>query len=340
MHPAIELDLQTLAQNARAWRDLAAPAESIAVVKANGYGWGLRSIVPALEPVASAFCVSDADELRALRELTDKPAIVLSTAGLGEVQEVLTPGALPSIATGDELRVARAVALERSIPLQVRVGLRPAALWSGFWPDELRAFAPSLAAAGAAVNLWTHLTAPEQWSAQMAAFEQSEQMLREAGVRIAATDVLSTFPLARGLRAGTGVRVGVGLFGATGGAAVPGVRCALRMRAPVTRIEEVAAGTPLGYGGRNLAMDQRIVTARCGYADGLPQHLEGTDDILSVGMQYLTMRAPAQASSGEVVLLDEHTGLDAFAKAAGRLPHELITALGNSARATRIFTEV
>jgi alanine racemase len=86
---------------------------------------------------------------------------------------------------------------------------------------------------------------------------------------------------------------------------------------------------------------ETLATARCGYADGLPQALEGADDILSVGMQYVTVRAGRlDASQGQLVLLDGEADLDAFAARSGRLPHEIVTAFGNRARAGGVSLEV
>jgi alanine racemase len=88
-------------------------------------------------------------------------------------------------------------------------------------------------------------------------------------------------------------------------------------------------------------MAESIATARCGYADGLPKTLAGADDILSVGMQYVTARASRlDGSAAQLVLLDRSSSLDAFAARSGRLPHEIVTAFGNCARANGVSVEV
>ncbi|MFN2448371.1 MAG: alanine racemase [Candidatus Baltobacteraceae bacterium] len=322
MQPLIALDGETLAANARAWRTFCAPAQLYAVVKARAYGWGLERVVPVVEPFADAFCVSDMEELRELRAHTAKRAIVMSGVAAGDFPELKQSNATASLEHAADVAAAMQAG-------SVRLGVRPAAAWSGFSRRELEALAPVLAHSGAAVSLWTHLTEPAAAAEQLTAFQAVEAMLRTARVHIAGTDVASTFPLAAGCRAGSAVRVGIGLFGATGGARVPGVRCALRVSAPVVRIEELAAGTRLGYGGTMLSMTERIATARCGYADGLPKTLERTDDILSVGMQYITVRAArVDQERAFVRVIDLSTDLDAFAAQAARLPHEIVTALG------------
>lgn len=340
MEPELSLDLEAIAANARAWRRFAG-APIYAVVKGEGYGWGYGRLVRALEDAAEGFCVADADELREVRKHTQAPVIVLGPVEPDRLAETLASNAQPSIGTPMELEVARQVFTALGTPLRVRVGVRPAAAWTGLSLEGIRSFAPALAQARARVQLWTHVTDFENRREQLERFREALRAMQAAGVSIEGTDVASTFPLAAEGALGDLVRVGVGLFGATGGFAVPGIRCALRVAAPVVRVERHSAGTRLGYGGTMLADEETIATARCGYADGLPKTLAGADDILSVGMQYVTVRASRLDGSGaQVVLLDGESDLDEFAARSARLPHEIVTAFGNRARAGGVSVEV
>jgi alanine racemase len=340
MRPDISLDTAVIRQNAQAWRDFTG-VPLRAVVKGDGYGWGFARLIRACDGIADAFCVADADELRILRRHTDARVIVLGGVEPDRLAEVLQSNAVPSISTATELAIARDILAQDGRPFRVRVGIRPAAAWSGLSLREWATFAPALAQAGAEVELWTHIT---DWNArveQTQNFHEAVRTAEAAGVRLAGTDIASTLPAAADGAQGSSVRIGVGLFGATGGPAVPGVRCALSVVAPVIRIERHSAGTRVGYGGTMLRMADSIATARCGYADGLPKTLAGADDILSVGMQYVTARASRlDTTASELVLLDRSSNLDAFAAQCGRLPHEIVTAFGNCARANGVSVEV
>lgn len=340
MQPDLCLDLDILASNGRAWRDHAG-VPLWPVVKGEGYGWGYGPLVRALEGIAEGYCVADADELHDVRKHTRAPVIVLGSVEPDRLAQAYRAGAQPTIGTPIELEIAQKVFASLGKPLRVRVGVRPAAAWSGLSLEAIRTFAPALAQAGARVSLWTHITDFESRHAQMETFRAGLDAMRAAGVSVETTDVASTFPLAADGAQGGLVRVGVGLFGATGGFGVPGVRCALRVSAPIVRLERHSAGTRLGYGGTMLVDGETVATARCGYADGLPKGLEGADDILSVGMQYVTVRASGiDASARQFVLLDGQADLDAFAARCGRLPHEIVTAFGNRARASGGSVEV
>lgn len=305
-----------------------------AVVKSDGYGWGQKTVAVALEGSVQSYCVADAEELRALRAFTEAPAIVLGTVPLARFGEVLDAGGRPSVSNAQELAAAAQWFRAHSKPLRVRVGVRMAAAWSGLDPQNVAQFASELRAASAEVEAWTHITDVDDSDRQLGVFESALEELSRAGVRVTDTDICSTFPLARGIRRGSSVRIGVGLFGATGGPPVPGVACALRFSAPVLRVERHSAGTRIGYGGTMLGMDCRVAMLRCGFGDGLPASMEGKNGVLMAGMQYSAVRADAlPAGAREYIWLDRQTSLDAFARAAERPVHEIVTELGSCARA-------
>jgi alanine racemase len=330
MKPAIGLDDRIVVENARAWKRFCA-APLYAVVKADGYGWGMQRMAQTLEDTADAFCVADADELWVLREFTHKRAIVLSTVSSDILADVLRANAAPTLERAQDIELAIRTLAGANMQPRLRLGLRPAAAWSGSDAQTLRELAPLLASSGVRVELWTHVTDRHNAAAQVAALGEAASSLRAAGVDIAAVDACNTYAASMGLCGGGAARIGVGLFG-SGSSRVPGVRCALSVRAPIVRLERHTAGTRLGYGGTMLGMEADVATARCGYADGFPNTPAVKDDILSVGMQYVTLSAPRGMSREEVELLGDSTDLDDFAARAGRLPHEIVVAFGNGAR--------
>ncbi|MHB8146859.1 MAG: alanine racemase [Vulcanimicrobiaceae bacterium] len=332
MQPQIALDEAIVGANARAWREFAG-VPLWAVVKGDGYGWGVGRIVRAVGDVSAGFFVSDEEELRELRRHTAAPTILLGAVPAERLAAVLQLDATPTISTHAELDFVREAARSRGRRPCFRIGLRPAAAWGGVSLSEMRVLAAYLAQDDADVEVWSHVTDWEHRAEQLEQFEEALRIVRAAGARVCSSDIASTFTLAaEGARGTTRVRVGIGLFGATGGQSVPGVRCALRVDAPLVRTERLAEEMRIGYGSRTLSAGETIAVARCGYADGLPRSLAGWKNMLSVGMQYLTLHvANARTLSSPVSLLDEHTDLDALAAGAGLLPHEIVTRFGNSA---------
>ncbi len=333
MHPSIQVDLDVLAANALAWADFAGVPVR-AVVKGDGYGWGLDRLAGVLNDRVSAYCVADTEEFFALRALTRLPIAIFGRIGRDAIGAVLEAGGLPTLGDPGDLESAVAWGRSKNRVPRVRLGVLPAAGWTGFDLDGLRGFVSLLAASGTEVEVWTHFTELATLGEDAKRFGAAVSTALAAGVRVVSTDSASTFPLARAGAGGDCVRIGVGLFGATGGPAVPGVHCALRVNAPITDVREYEAGARVGYGGE-LERGGTLTTARCGYADGLPRTYAG-GDVLAIGMQYITLRGVhARAENPQVVLLDRQSSLDAFAERCGRLPHEVVTAFGNAARDRR-----
>lgn len=331
MRTTLALDLEQVAANARAWAALAGVPVR-AVLKNHGYGWGFAPLVAALDDTVAAYAVSDSEEFFALRARTALPIIVLGRTERDAIPAVLEADGMPTLGDAGDLESAAGWTAANARALRVRVGVLPSAGWMGFDLPALRRFAPALAAAGAEVELWTHFTDLGAMADDAARFREAVGFARAAGIRVVATETASTFPLARAGAGGESVRIGIGLFGATGGPEVRGVRCALRVSAPVTSVEPYAAGARVGY-GNVLDRAGPLVTARCGYGDGLPRSLVG-GDVISIGMQYISLRgAQTRAENPQVVVLDRESNLDGFAERCGRLPHEVVTAFGNAARA-------
>ncbi len=331
MGPTYDIDLDVVARNARAWAAFAGVPVR-AVLKCDGYNWGAPRLAAALEETCEAFCVADAGEFFALRPLTSLPIVVLGAVDVAQLRDVLDAGGRPTVATRDEVAIASAWATQSDRPLALRVGVLPAAGWSGLDLPALAELTRPLAESGARVEVWTHLTGAAASSDQTARLDQAVDLLRRAGVDVSGLDAGSTFSTAERSAPGSAVRIGVGLFGATGGPHVPGVANAIRLSGRVVRVDAYPAGTRIGYGERVLGAATRVATIRCGYGDGYPKDADGLDDILSVGMQYTLSAAGSAVPGASVGLLDERTNLDAFAANAGRSVHEIVTTLGAAAR--------
>ena len=226
--PRFALDEATLRANARLWR-LHAGVPVAAVVKSDGYGWGIERMIGALDDHVARFIVADAGEFERARTMTARPIALLADAPPASLSDLLDAGALPNISTSEGLAAVAAWNRERGRAARIRVGLRPAAAWFGFDENGLRVLAPALVASGCEVECWTHLTDPSLVQAQRAAFARSVGALREAGVRVVDVDLTSTASAASlGAAGGAHVRIGVGLFGARYGGPAE-LRCALRV---------------------------------------------------------------------------------------------------------------
>ena len=266
-----------------------------------------------------------------MRAYTTHPIVLLNSVPLGDLQTALDAGAVPTIGTFEELARTTQWSARTGQKPRIRVGVLAAVGWSGIDLSTIEALAPDLAASGLDIEVWSHVPDLELTERLRSRLAQAVHTIRGSGGRVVGTDIASTYSLVRSGAMGETVRVGVGLFGSTGGGPLEGVRCAIRVEAPVVETRFVRAGAKVGYGQRQMGKDGDLLTIRCGYADGLPKGLASSSDILSIGMQYTVMHASGiPQGAGAVSLLEADSDLDAFAKKAGIGAHELVTGLGNA----------
>ena len=328
---AATLDLATLRANARAWRAHAG-VPLRAVVKSDGYGWGIGDVVRALDDDVDGYCVIDLDEFESVRAVSGRPVAILGSVPAERVASTLSAGGIPNLTDLDAVAAADSWARSNDRRARVRLGLRGAMAWSGIDPDQIGPFASRLAGAELDLECWTHLTDPSLFALQRDTFARAVAGLRAAGVAVVATDIDATAALASGVSAGVAtVRVGVGLFGARGLVPIPGVACALRLRAAVARTAR-STGQLVGYGASHAPRGGTLLVVRCGYGDGFPRAVDPELGILFVGMQYSVLHRTAPAPEGTIELLTAQTDLDALATAARAATHEVVLRLGHAAR--------
>ncbi|MGH7330283.1 MAG: alanine racemase, partial [Polyangiaceae bacterium] len=277
-------------RNARRWREHSR-VPVWAVVKANGYGWGARSLIRLLEDEVEGFFVADADEARAARAVTARPIALLAASGPEETIELLDAHMVPNVASLEALAAADRWARAHGTRARIRVGIVPAAGWSGLLEDAVESFAEAAGQAAVDVVLWTHLTAADLWSAQQERFDAARARFTAAGASIVGTDVAGSFVSAHeGRSVDRLVRIGIGLFCASGARAEDlKLECAIRISAPVTAVLRSDAVRSAGYRGEERIALPWLAVVRCGYSDGLPARLAGTNNIVSIGMQYAVL---------------------------------------------------
>ena len=333
MRPSLELDEAVLRDNARAWRRHAG-VPVWAVVKADGYGWGAPRVAQALRGAVDGFFVTDGAEARALRRAVDGPIGVFAAGDAAETVALLDEEITPNVVAADALAAALAWGARAGRPARIRVGILPAAGWSGLLEDAFAPFARAAAAGPLEVELWTHVTAPSLEATQRARFARALAVFRAAGVRIAARDVASTFASAReGPSAESRVRIGVGLFGARGEGVGPKLGCAIRIEAPVVAVLPSSAVEAAGYREPQTFSEPWLAVVRCGYADGLPARLAGSGKFASIGMQYAVLSRKDPVQIGERLrLLDTTDDLSTFLTPTGMSPHEFVVGIQGRSR--------
>jgi alanine racemase len=345
-----QIHLAAVRHNLQQIRRRASDRAVWAVVKANAYGHGIGRVLPALD-AADGLALLDLDEAQRARDADWRRPILLlegffSTADLAAVDALrLTP------VVHHEAQVAMLEAHRAHSPVDVYVKVNSGMNRLGFEPVATAAVIERLRrlAAVQTITAMTHLAnadradraaGPAAVEAQLHAFDAA--LGRFDGPRsVANSAALFLHPQV----GGDSVRPGIALYGATpvGGrpAAEFGLRPAMTLTSEILAVQTIAAGEPVGYGGRWVARRaSRIGVVACGYADGYPRHapdgtpvrVAGVDVPLAgrVSMDMITVDltdAPQANVGSEVELWGAGVPIDVVAERSGTVGYELMCAL-------------
>ncbi|HET7678151.1 MAG TPA: alanine racemase [Candidatus Limnocylindrales bacterium] len=304
----LEIDTQALAGNLRAVADLAGPdARVAAVVKADGYGHGLEVTARTFAAAgADLLAVATLDEALALRRAgIDSRLLVLFAVPPEQAPRAMAAGI--ELVAADEPGLERT--LSASAPrgeaagrpggaggaggaagaggglvlhLEIETGLAR----GGIRPERAAAAAGRIRAAGARLaGTWSHLARAEDAEAsaeQVGRLEQALDAIRAVGIDPGERHLAASGGLfAASAPAWERVRPGLALYGelADGLPVAPAalaaqarLRPAMTLKARALRIERLASGEPVGYGGLWRAPRPSLVaTLPIGYGDGWPR---------------------------------------------------------------------
>jgi len=283
------VDLTAIRHNARVLQDRADRADLMAVVKADAYGHGSLPVARTLHDEGIRhFGVARLDEGIRLREqgIADR-ILVLEAPSPEHIPHYVDHSLdLTISSTRTAANVARLASAEAPVRAHVKVDTGMGRL--GLAPDDVTEVVSLLADTAGIdlVGLWTHFATadvPESAFAQTQ-LERFESVVDEVGVpfdRVHAANTGALLTLGARAHDFTAplVRTGIALYGLT---ATPDLesrldlRPAMQLRARVTQLKTVSAGTPISYGAQWRASRRtRIATLGVGYGDGYPRLCSG-----------------------------------------------------------------
>jgi alanine racemase len=366
----VDVDLGALRRNVARLRELARPAQFMAVVKANAYGHGLTRVAQALEGHADALGVYRADEALTLREAgITAPVLVLGPVESADLDALHARSVAVPLwdvrgFRSDVARVARAHGRPFAVHVKVETGVARLGL-----PPAHAAGAIAEILDDAALQLggvFTHLAAVEELESaftltQLERFEGAigpvAAALRVRGTKLhaAASAAIMLFPRAR-LDL---VRAGIAIYGLWPSAATRtalhrpfDLEPALSWHTTLVVVRDVPAGTPVGYGCTyETTRPSRIGVLPIGYAEGIPRAVSNRGAVLVGGrrapiigrvcmnMTMVDVTDVPEVHPGQAVTLigrdgDERIGADDWAEWAGTIGYEIVARLPAEVRRT------
>jgi alanine racemase len=338
-----------LAHNLGVARAQAGSARIWAVLKASGYGHGLRRAARALA-AADGFAILDLSEAIALRvDGVDKPILMLEGFFKEpDIAQLVEHRVTPVIHNVDQLEMLERAQLNGKLDVYLKVNSGMNRL--GFGVDNVRLAWNALKAHPAVdtVTLMTHFADADGNAGvegQLKWFNELTQPFMEGEPPprcLANSAALLRFPE---LTSADWVRPGIMLYGCSPfgfrSAAEIGLKPAMTLSSEIIAVQHLQAGERIGYGQTyEAAQEMTIGVVACGYADGYPRHAPSGTPVLVAGqrtrtvgrvsMDMLTVDIsdiPEAYVGTPVTLWGEGLSADEVAAAAGTVSYQLLCAL-------------
>lgn len=369
MRPAwAEINLDNLAANVRAVVGWAAPAEVMAVVKANAYGHGAVQVAKvALENGARWLGVGLVEEAQELRRAgIAAPIHIMSMPSPDQAEAVVKGGFSCGVA---DLEVAEALATAgrrygRAARVQVKVDTGMGRL--GLLPDEVLPFLERLKQMNnlEVIGIYTHFASADEKDkrytrAQYSTFKRILEKLNEHGYNFSwvhaanSAAVLDTPEYGENL-----VRPGIILYGLYPSEEVQRdlvLKPVMSLKARLAFVKTVSAGSSISYGRTYVtSTETTIAGVPIGYADGWSRVLSGKAEVLFKGrrvpiigricMDQFMIKIPAglEARIGDEVVLfgsqgDEIIPVEEVAEHMGTINYEIVCMVGP--RVPRVYVK-
>lgn len=343
---ALTENFSQLRAYARSYR---ADVRQIAVVKANAYGHGTALAVTAfLDAGCDFFAVATLGEALEVRAFAPRADVLI----LGYTPPTQAATLAASELTQTVFSAAYAEALSKGAAyadacVRIHIKIDGGMCRLGFSPSDTDAV---LSAARLPhldpVGLYTHFPVADTDKAAtrcaLSRFLHCKQALAARGLPLFSHAAASAAMLTLPESILDGVRPGLALYGVPPAPTALPLRTALTLTAPVVQIREVAAGTPIGYGGAFVtSRPSRIGTVPLGYGDGIPRAF-GTQAVrvfhkdvpffapiagrICMDQTMLDLTDTAAEVGDRVIFFDDPRQP---AAATGTIPYEILTALSS-----------
>lgn len=342
------INLKALRHNLERVKQLAPDSQTIAIIKADGYGHGMLRVAKALE-AADKFGVASLDEALSLRNKNIRKPIVLlegvfeaaefSKAGLQNIEVVVHH--ISQLEMLEEYaRTASAAASRINVWLKIDTGMHRL----GFPPDIVQIVWQRLKAVSLVkeIYLMTHLANADNpkdivTKMQLQVFNQTTRELA-AQKSIANSGGIIGWPETHA----DVVRPGIMLYGVTPFSTGTGLDHQLQpvmtLSSELIAVNYHSKDAAVGYGGQWVCPeDMSVGVVAIGYGDGYPRHAKSGTPVLingkrsqligrvSMDMICVDLREQPEAKVGDpVVLWGEGLPVEEVARNADTIGYELL----------------
>jgi alanine racemase len=351
------LSTENLLHNLKVIKAKAPQAKIIAMVKANAYGHGLRSVSARLAPHVDILGVASIDEAMALRQIGVQIPILL-------IEGVFEPHELQVAATQgfevvfhEKTQLKYLSTLSASSPpltawLKVDTGMGRLGFALPEAPEMYKLLSSSQHVRQP-IRVLSHFACADEPehplnSKQMALFNTFVQNMATDNIPLSLANSAAIFQFSAAHH--QFVRPGIALYGASPFANTIGVTAAdlnlkpvMTLKTQIIAIRQMAKGSPLGYGARYICPeDMPVGVIAFGYGDGYPRTAKDNTPILvnqtrcgligrvSMDMITVDLRLCPNAKVGDpVVLWGDGLPVETVAEYTEQICYDLLTGVQN-----------
>ncbi|MGZ4428884.1 MAG: alanine racemase [Nocardioidaceae bacterium] len=359
----IVVDLDAIRHNVRTLRQRVAPALMMTVVKADGYGHGIREAGRAARDAGADWLgVAVIEEALALRAAGDTGRILTWLAVPGEDWRAPIAAEVDvtayTVAELEEIAAAaREVGTTARVQLKVDTGLSRGGSSRALWPELVAAAAKAEETGAVTVTgIWSHFACSDEPEhpandAQEAGFRDALAVAEAGGLDPEVRHLAnSAAALLRPSSRFDLVRCGIASYGlspapAVASAAELGLVPAMRAQARVALVKRIPAGSGVSYGHTYVTdKDTTVVVVPAGYGDGVNRHASSTAPVHVAGArrtvsgrvcmdQFVVDIGDDEAHEGDLVELfgtgrDGRPTAQDWADACGTISYEIVTQIG------------
>ncbi len=340
---SVLIDQNALRHNLGIFRQRAPHSQIMAVVKANAYGHGIGSVLPALGG-ADALAVACLEEALQLRQLGwRKPILLLE--GIFEPREIADCIAHNlSVVVHHQEQVQMLLAARLTAPLPVFVKLNSGMNRLGFNPNEYHHAIASLRTQPmlAGITQISHFATADEAAGISAQLQVIDRHFADHPYPVSLANSAALLRYSETHR--QWVRPGIALYGASPfsdiSAASLQLKPVMHLQSRIIAIQNLQPGQAVGYGMSWVANHPtRVGIVACGYADGYPRHAGTGTPIQVNGQRTRTLgrvsmdmlcadlsEIPLAQVGSPVTLWGEAVPVDTVAQAAGTIGYELLCA--------------
>ncbi|MBU7583921.1 MAG: alanine racemase [Nostoc sp. TH1S01] len=299
----VEIDLEALAHNVQQLKQLlSSRTQLMAVVKADAYGHGAVTVAQtALQSGASWLGVATVPEGIQLREAgIQAPILILGATQTSEQIHAIAHWKLqPTLCSPKQAlifsNILEAINYGSPVPVHIKLDTGMSRLGTNWQAAaefvQLVERLPHLTIA----SVYSHLATadspdPAIMAEQHSRFKTAIAQIQKIGIKIPSLHLANTAAtLADSQLHYDMVRVGLGVYGLAPAPHLQhkiNLKPVLQVKARVTQVKTIAAGTGVSYGHQFVAdREMRIAVVAIGYADGVPRNLSNQMQVLLRGQR-------------------------------------------------------